>query len=56
MILPRYKNAKYINFNEGAYFGVIDIIACVRGLGININNWSAFKEKLQRRTSVMAFK
>ena len=56
MVLPRYKHAKYINFNEGAYFGVIDVIASVRSLDININDWSAFREKLLRKTSVMAFK
>ena len=28
-VLPKHKNTKYININQGNYFGVIDIVGCI---------------------------
>ena len=55
MILPKYGYAKYINFNEGAYFGVIDIIGSIQKLGFDINEWYDNKNLLKRSFTVMAF-
>lgn len=55
MILPKYGYARYINFNEGAYFGVVDIVGSIQKLGFDINDWYDHKNLLKRSFTVMAF-
>ena len=55
MVLPRYCNAKYVNFNEGSYFGVIDIIGSMIKLdNPDVEDWFTFKYDLTREFTVMA--
>lgn len=56
MVLPRYCNAKYVNFNEGSYFGIIDIIGSMIKLdnSDDIEDWFNHKFDLTREFTVMA--
>ena len=55
MVLPKYGYARYINFNEGAYFGVVDIVGSIQKLGVDIDDWYDHKNVLKRSFTVMAF-
>lgn len=55
MVLPKYSNAKYVDFNEGAYFGIIDIIGSIfHHKDIQVNNWFQHLDKLKRKFTVMS--
>lgn len=56
MVLPRYSNAKYVNFDEGSYFGVIDIIGSMIKLDNtdDVEEWFNHKYDLTREFTVMA--
>ena len=42
-VLPKHKNTKYIDINQGNYFGVIDIVGCILQNQDNFNDEQLFK-------------
>lgn len=55
MVLPKYQNAKYVDFNEGAYFGIIDIIGSIKKhKDLKINDWYQHMNKLKRKFTIMS--
>lgn len=56
-VLPKHANAKYIDINVGAHFGIIDIVASVLkhkdGLEM-LNDWVSHREILKRQFTCAA--
>jgi hypothetical protein len=54
-VLPKHKNVKYINFNQGIHFGIVDIIGSVLNEpNQDIENWISHKDKLHRQFTAMS--
>lgn len=53
-VLPKYKNATYIEIQEGQHFGIIDIVHSVLQSNYEIENWFLHKDLLQRHFTVMS--
>lgn len=57
-VLPRYNNFKYIDFNKGCFFGVVDIPgSCLRiqkkpDLQYCLENWYKLKDEMLRQFTV----
>ena len=58
-MLPKHKNTKYIEINEGNYFGAIDIVGCILQHQDSLTEDDDIfnhKEKLLRQFTIMADK
>ena len=53
-VLPKYKNATYIEVEVGAHFGIIDIVGSILQSKQDLENWIGHKDLLQRQFTVMA--
>ena len=53
-MLPKYRNATYINVDEGDHFGIIDIIASILDSNYDLEQWYGHLDVLQRQFTVMA--
>ena len=47
-VLPKYKNATYIDITVGAHFGVIDIVGSILNNRLDLDKWLNHKDILQR--------
>lgn len=56
-VLPKYNNVKYINVDEGAHFGIIDIMcSIIHCTNVKMDNWIEHKGEIRRFTTIMAMK
>lgn len=53
-VLPKYKNTVYILINQGATFGVIDIVGSVLQNNHNMEEWMQYKDSLKHQFTTMA--
>lgn len=53
-VLPKYKNANYIEINVGSHFGIIDIVGSILHAKQDLENWIGHKDALQRQFTVSA--
>ena len=47
-VLPKYKNATYIDIDVGSHFGIIDIVGSILQSKLDLENWINHKDILQR--------
>lgn len=54
VLSPRYNNIKYVDFNRGCVFGVVDILGSLLNFEDNMDleycfsNWIVYKDRLKR--------
>lgn len=53
-VLPKYRNATYIEIPEGKHFGIIDIVHSVLQSDYEIEHWYSHKDLLLRHFTVMS--
>ena len=52
--MPKYKNATYIEVDEGQHFGVIDIVGSILQSDYYVDSWFMHKDLLHRQFTMMA--
>ena len=55
-VLPKYKNATFIDINVGAHFGIIDIVGSILQAKLDLDSWINHKDLLQRQFTIMSLK
>ena len=50
----KYNNVKYVQLDEGTYFGVIDIVHSINSQNIDPSRWINSKDKMSRYFSCVA--
>lgn len=53
-VLPKYKNATYIEIGDGQHFGIVDIVHSLLSSDYEIEHWYYHKDLLLRHFTVMA--
>lgn len=53
-VLPRHHNIKYVDYPEGAHFGVLDIISSCFAHNIELDDWVTNHDKMKREFTVMS--
>ena len=52
--MPKYKNATYIEVEEGYHFGLIDIVGSVLQSEYEVDSWYTHKDLLVRQFTMMS--
>ena len=47
-VLPRHNNVRYVRFEQGCTFGLIDVLGSVMKYGIEFDDWMQYPEKMKR--------
>ena len=54
--LQKFNNVKYVDLDEGMYFGVIDIVHSIYTQNVELDRWINSKDKMTRNFTCMADK